>query len=97
MFSVRANGSGVRKPLVLTSLNDSKHKYGLNGLLGISVLLSGRKVTALVDSGCEAELIVPRRFAEKHGIAAAEAAHSCSGIAVPDETILDATETESRS
>jgi hypothetical protein len=64
-------------------------------LLGISVLLSGRKVTALVDSGCEAELIITRRFAAKHGIAAAETARSSSGIALPDETILEATETDS--
>jgi hypothetical protein len=40
-------------------------------------------------------LIILRRFAEKHGIAAAETARSCSGIALPDETILEATETDS--
>jgi Retroviral aspartyl protease len=94
-FSVRTKGGGIWKPPVHTSLNDSKHTYGLNRLLGISVLLSGRDVTALVDSGCEAELIISRRFAEKHGIAAAETARSCSGIALPDETILEATETDS--
>jgi gag-polyprotein putative aspartyl protease len=86
--------TGIRKPPVLSSLNDSQHTYGLNRLLGISVLLSGGKVTALVDSGCE-ELIISRRFAEKHGIAAAETARSCSGIALSDETILEATETDS--
>jgi hypothetical protein len=94
-FSVRTKGGLIRKPPVLTSLNDSKRTYGLNPLLGISVLLSGRKVTALVDNSCGAELIILRRFAEKHGIAAAETARSCSGIALPDETILEATETDS--
>jgi hypothetical protein len=80
---------------LLTSLNDSQQIYGLNGLLGISVLLSGREVTALVDSGCEVELIISRRFAKKHGIAAAETARSFCGIALPDETILETTETDS--
>jgi hypothetical protein len=94
-FSVLAKDGEVRRPPVLTSLNDTKHRYGLNRLLGIPVLLSGRKVTALVDSGCEAELIISRRFAQGHGIAAAETARSCSGIALPDETILEATETDS--
>jgi hypothetical protein len=64
-------------------------------LLGISILLSGRKVTALVGIGCEAELIISRPFAQNHGIAAAETAHSCIGIAFPDEAILEATETHS--
>jgi hypothetical protein len=94
-FSVRAKDGKVRRPPLLTSLNDTKHRYGLNQLLGIGVLLSGKMVTALVDSGCEAELIISRRFAQKHGIAAAETARSCSGIALPDETILGATETDS--
>jgi hypothetical protein len=94
-FSVRTKDGGFRKPPVLTSLNDSKHTYGLKRLLGISVLVSGRKLAAFWDNGCEAELILSRRFAEKHGIAAAETARSCSGIAFPDETILDATETDS--
>jgi Retroviral aspartyl protease len=94
-FSVRAKGGEVRRPSLPTSLNDTKHRYGLNQLLGIGVLFSGRKVTALVDSGCEAELIISRRFAQKHGIAAAETARSRGGIALPDETMLVATETES--
>jgi hypothetical protein len=94
-FSVRANDGEVHRPPLLTSLNDAKHRYGLNQLLGIGVLLSGRKVTALVDSGCEAELIISRRFAQMHGIAAAETARSRGGIALPDETILVTTETES--
>jgi hypothetical protein len=94
-FSVRSKDGEVRRPPLLTSLNDTKHRYGLNQLLGIGVLLSGRKVTALVDSGCEAELIISRRFAQKHGIAAAETASSRGGIAFPDETILVATGTES--
>jgi hypothetical protein len=60
-FSVRVKYGGIRKPPVLTSLNDSKRRtYGLNRLLGISVLLSGRKVRALVDTSCEAELIISR-------------------------------------
>jgi hypothetical protein len=50
-FSVRAKDNEVRRPPLLTSLTDTKHRYGLNQLLGIGVLLSGRKVTALVDSG----------------------------------------------
>jgi Retroviral aspartyl protease len=94
-FSVRAKDGEVRRPPLLTSLNDTKHRYGLHQLLGIGVLLSGRKVTALVDSGCEAELIISRRFAQKHGIATAESARSRGGIALPVETILEATETES--
>jgi hypothetical protein len=49
------------------------------------VPLSGRKVTALVDSGYEAELIISRRFAQKHAIAAAETARSRGGIALPEE------------
>jgi hypothetical protein len=94
-FSVRAKGGEARRPPLLTSLNDTKHRYGLNQLLGIGVLLSGRKVTALVDSGCEAELIISRRFAQKRGIADVEPARSRGGIALPDETILVASETES--
>ena len=85
-FSVRAEHGGIRKPPVLTSLNDANPRYGLNRLLGISVLLSGKKVTALVDSGCEAELIISKRFAQNHGIATAETVRSGTGIA--DETIL---------
>jgi Retroviral aspartyl protease len=94
-FSIRAKDGEVRRPPLLISLNDTKHRYGLNHLLGIGVLSSGRKVTALVDSGCEAELIISRRFARKHRIAAAETARSRGGIALPDETILAATETAS--
>jgi hypothetical protein len=91
-FSVRAKDGGIRKPPLRTSLNDSKqHTYGLNRLLGISVLLSGRKVRALVNTSCEAELPISRCFAERHGITPAESARSCSGIALPDETILEAT------
>jgi hypothetical protein len=94
-FSVRAKDGEVRRPPLLTSLNDTKYRYGLNQLLGIGVLLYERKVTALVDSVCEAELILSRRFAQKHGIAAAETARCRGGIALPDETLLVATETES--
>jgi hypothetical protein len=69
-------------------------------LFGISVLSSGRKVTALVDSGYGPELIISRRFAQRNGIAAAgiaaaETARSRGGIALPDETILIATESKS--
>jgi hypothetical protein len=71
-----------------TALNDNKHRYGLSQFLGIGVLLSGRKVTALVDSGCEAELIISRRFSQKHGNAAAETTRSRGGIVLPDKTIL---------
>jgi hypothetical protein len=53
-LSVRTKGGVIRKPPVLTSLNDSTHRYGLDRLLGIGVLLSGRKGTAFVDNGCEA-------------------------------------------
>jgi hypothetical protein len=52
-------------------------------------------VAALVDSGCEAELIISGRFAQRHGIAAAEIARSRGGIALTDDTILVATETKS--
>jgi hypothetical protein len=62
-FSIRAKDGEVRRPPLLTSLDDTKHRYGLNQLLGIGVLLSGRMVTALVDSGCEAELILSKLFA----------------------------------
>jgi hypothetical protein len=41
-----------------------------------------------VDSGCEAELIISRRFAQKHGIAAAETMRSRGGIALPDKQYL---------
>jgi hypothetical protein len=41
-FSVRVKDGEVRRPPLLTSLNDTKHRYGLNQLLGIGVLLSGR-------------------------------------------------------
>jgi hypothetical protein len=81
----------MRRLPLLTSLNDTKHRYGLHQLLGIGMLLSGRKVTALVDSGCEEELIISRHFAQNHGIAAAETTRSRRGIALPDETILVAT------
>jgi hypothetical protein len=64
-------------------------------VLEIGLLLSGRNVTAVLDSGCEAELSFSRRFAQMHGIAAAKTARSRGGIALPDETILVATETES--
>jgi hypothetical protein len=64
-------------------------------MLGIGVLLSGRNEIALEDSGCEAEFIIARRFAQRPGIAAAETARIHSEIALPDETILVATETES--
>jgi hypothetical protein len=94
-FSVRAENGEIRRPRLLTSLNYTKHRYGLNQLLGIGMSLSGRKLTALVNSGCEAELIISRRFAQKHGIAAAETARSRGGIALPDETIIVAKETES--
>jgi hypothetical protein len=48
-----------------------------------------------VDSGCEAELILSKLFAQRHGIAAAETVRSRGGSALPDETILVVTETKS--
>jgi hypothetical protein len=42
-FSVRAKDGEVRRPPLLTSLSDTKHRYRLNQLLGIGVLLSGRR------------------------------------------------------
>jgi hypothetical protein len=41
-------------------------------------IVSGKKVTALEDKGCETELIISRRFAQRHGIAAAGTARSRS-------------------
>jgi hypothetical protein len=72
IFSVRAKDSEVRRPPLLTSLNDTKYRYVLNQVLGIGVLLSGRKVTGLEDIGYEADLIILRRYAQRNGIAAAE-------------------------
>jgi hypothetical protein len=94
-FSVRGKDCEVQRPPLLTSLNDTEHRYGLTQFLGMGVLLSGRKIAALVDSGCEAELIISRRLVQNHRICAAETAHSRSGIALPDETILEETETDS--
>jgi Retroviral aspartyl protease len=64
-------------------------------VLGIGELLSGRNLTALLDSGCEEGFIISRRLARKHGIAAAETARSRGGVAFPDGRILVATNTES--
>ncbi len=54
-------------PCIVTNMCRAKDRFNHKKLLGTSVIIQGRRTTALVDTGCEAKVVMSRRFAEKIG------------------------------
>jgi Aspartyl protease len=55
-------------PLHLTSMTRLRGRFSKKNLLGTRVVVQGSRTTALLDSGCEAKLVLSRRFADRNGI-----------------------------
>jgi hypothetical protein len=51
-------------PLLLTSLSPVNDHFARRSLLGTTVTIDGQEVVALLDSGCEAKLVLSRVFAD---------------------------------
>jgi predicted aspartyl protease/transposase InsO family protein len=61
-------GDGDPDPLLLTNMCRVKDRFNHKNLLGTSVTVQGRRTTALVDTGCEAKMVLSRRFADRIGV-----------------------------
>jgi hypothetical protein len=55
-------------PLLLTNLSSTDCRFARRSLLGTTVTVDGQDFVALLDSGCEAKLVLSRRFADNHQI-----------------------------
>jgi hypothetical protein len=60
--------SVYEEPLLLTNLSPTDDRFARRSLLGTTVTVYGQDVVALLDSGCEAKLVLSRRFADSHQI-----------------------------
>jgi hypothetical protein len=68
-LSVQAQTMGEAEgPLQLTSLSPTGDRFARRRLLCTTVQVNEQAVTALLDSGCEAKLVLSQRFADSHGI-----------------------------
>jgi hypothetical protein len=56
------------EPLLLNNLSPMDDRFARRILLGSTVTVGGQDVVALLDSGCEAKLVLSRRFADSHQI-----------------------------
>jgi Aspartyl protease len=56
-------------------------RFAKKNLLGTSVTVHGKRTTALLDSGCEAKLVISRRFADVSGI---RYSPTCREVGLPD-------------
>jgi hypothetical protein len=68
-------------PLHLTIMTRPRGRFAMKNLLGTSIMVHGRRTTALLDSGCEAKLVISRRFADLNGI---RCAHISREVGLPD-------------
>jgi gag-polyprotein putative aspartyl protease len=55
-------------PLYLTNMTRPRSRFSKRNLLGTSVSIQGKRTTALLDSGCEAKLVISKKFADRQGI-----------------------------
>jgi hypothetical protein len=60
--------SVFEEPLLLTNLSPMDDRFARRSLLGTTVTVGGRDVVALLDSGCEAKLVLSRLLADSHQI-----------------------------
>jgi Aspartyl protease len=60
--------SVFEEPLLFTNLSPIDDRFARRSLLGTTVTVGGQDVVALLDSGCEAKLVLSRRFADSNQI-----------------------------
>jgi hypothetical protein len=53
-------------PLLLTNLSPVNYRFACRNLLGTTVSIDGQEVVVLLDSGCEAKLVLSRVFADNN-------------------------------
>jgi hypothetical protein len=56
------------EPIYLSNLAQGRKRFSRRQLLGAKIKLNSHGLIALVDSGCEVELVLSRRLAEKIGV-----------------------------
>jgi hypothetical protein len=56
------------EPVYLTNVTQGRNQYSRRQLLGAKIKLSNHELIALVDSGCEVEIVLSRRFSDKIGV-----------------------------
>jgi hypothetical protein len=57
-------GNDSLDPLHHASMTRPRGRFAKKNLLGTSIMVHGRLAIALLDAGCEATLVVSRRFAD---------------------------------
>jgi predicted aspartyl protease len=78
------------EPIYLTHVAQGRNRFNRSQLLGAKVKINGHELVALVDSGCEVELVLSRKLADRRGT---DYSHITREVLLPDGTRMTAART----